>query len=147
MSFKDRKGTFSFDEATAGRGILPQLNEWANGPMVQFQVERIGGQDHVPDFKATPIYNGEVLEDCICVGPSKKKAIERAEAAVIETGRQTRATLTWKVVRTGGEAHRPSFTAYPIWNDEHLTEYTGIANSKKEAMEDAAAAMAASGHC
>ncbi|KAK7686680.1 hypothetical protein QCA50_010280 [Cerrena zonata] len=147
MRFTDRKGDYTFTEPTPQRGYLPQINEWATRSLVRCEVERIGGDDHTPTFRATPYYGSEMLSECISEGFSKKKAIQTAEVAVAATGRPLRGTIEWRVINTTGQAHNPSFSVMPIWNGEELDGCIGIASNKKEAMEEAAGMMATSGHC
>ena len=52
--FLERIGTQQFRQPSIVWGYLPQLNEWA-GIHLEWESERVGGQDHVPLWKATPI--------------------------------------------------------------------------------------------
>lgn len=54
MRFSERRGEYKFTEPTPQRGYLPQINEWATRSLVRCDVERIGGDDHVPTFRAVP---------------------------------------------------------------------------------------------
>ncbi|KAI0334334.1 hypothetical protein GY45DRAFT_28978 [Cubamyces sp. BRFM 1775] len=55
--------------------------------------------------------------------------------------------LRWETVRSGGQDHIPIFTAVPVYHGERLEVYAASGQSKKSAMENAAALMAQSGHC
>jgi len=58
-----------------------------------------------------------------------------------------RGALSWVVERVDGVDHMPTFEAIPIYRDEKLIEYARRGPSKKGAKEEAAKAMALSGHC
>lgn len=55
-SFFNRPGGHIFKEPSQLWGYLPQLNEWAlkQHVVLEWDVERIGGKDHMPFFRAVP---------------------------------------------------------------------------------------------
>ena len=53
-SFMERAGNHTFREPSSVWGYLPQVNEWARGGL-EWYTERVGGQDHIPIFRAVPI--------------------------------------------------------------------------------------------
>ena len=100
----ERVGTHTFTEPSIVWGYLPQINEWSKG-LLEWSTNRVGGEDHIPIFSATPIckfqYNqsslrcssnvayldrGEVLENFTAVGPSKKAAKEAAARLMALSG-------------------------------------------------------------
>ncbi|KAH9897806.1 hypothetical protein C8Q73DRAFT_833912 [Cubamyces lactineus] len=85
MSFLERVGTHQFQEPTPMWGYLPQLNQWA-GTALQWEIMRDGGEDHIPLFKAIPIYHGERLEVFAAHGVSKKAAKENAASRMARSG-------------------------------------------------------------
>jgi len=85
MPFFDRTGSKVFDPPTTIRGYLCQVNEWSRG-MIYWQVLRVGGEDHMPDFQAVPILHGERLNNFASVGPSKKAAMEAAAELMALSG-------------------------------------------------------------
>ncbi|KAI0756291.1 hypothetical protein C8Q80DRAFT_21308 [Daedaleopsis nitida] len=97
--FMDRKGTYVFREPSSVWGYLPQLHEWAMKTRVEltWEAERIGGKDHMPDFKAIPVFMGERLEVFAAYGPSKKEAKEEA-ARLMATSGHCVSTSTWLTV-------------------------------------------------
>ncbi|KAI0347984.1 hypothetical protein BDW22DRAFT_1350110, partial [Trametopsis cervina] len=66
---------------------------------------------------------------------------------VNEWAAKQRRPIEWVVTRVSGQAHQPVFSAYPIWNNEHLTAYTRQGPNKQAAKEASAEAVAMSGHC
>ncbi|KAJ8483147.1 hypothetical protein ONZ51_g4898 [Trametes cubensis] len=66
-------------------GYLPQLNQWG-GTALNWETERVGGKDHIPIFKAIPVYHGERLEVFAAQGESKKAAKENAAALMAQSG-------------------------------------------------------------
>lgn len=53
-SFLDRVGKYEFHPAQPMWGYLPQVNQWGSTAL-EWEVERIGGKDHIPIFKAIPV--------------------------------------------------------------------------------------------
>lgn len=56
-AFEDRVGVHAFAPKSTVYGYLPQINQWAQQVVrkpLQWHVVRAGGQDHIPDFEATP---------------------------------------------------------------------------------------------
>ncbi|EJF67230.1 hypothetical protein DICSQDRAFT_142789 [Dichomitus squalens LYAD-421 SS1] len=85
LVFLERIGTHIFREPSSVWGYLPQVNQWG-GIRLEWEAERIGGLDHLPWFKATPIYNGERLEVFSAFGTSKKAAKEEAAKMMALSG-------------------------------------------------------------
>ena len=52
--FFEREGKHIFREPSSVWGYFPQLNEWGSIHLV-WEAERVGGQDHLPQFRAIPI--------------------------------------------------------------------------------------------
>lgn len=53
--FFEREGRQKFENPEeGGRGYLPQVNEWAVGSIL-WQCERVGGNDHQPQWEAHPV--------------------------------------------------------------------------------------------
>ena len=52
--FLERTGDHVFRAPSPVWGYLPQLNEWGGIHLV-WETERVGGQDHVPTFRAIPV--------------------------------------------------------------------------------------------
>ncbi|KAI0720109.1 hypothetical protein C8T65DRAFT_634849, partial [Cerioporus squamosus] len=76
----------TFSEPTSNLwGYLAQLNEWAGGKL-QWAIGRCGGKDHMPEFEAIPIYDGERLEIFRGVGATKKAAKEQAARQMALSG-------------------------------------------------------------
>ncbi|KAI8990603.1 hypothetical protein BD414DRAFT_305656 [Trametes punicea] len=84
-SFMDRVGTYTFKQPSPVWGYLPQVNEWGGIHLV-WECERIGGEDHIPVFRAVPVYGGERLEVFAALGESKKAAKEKAAALMALSG-------------------------------------------------------------
>ncbi|KAI0360966.1 hypothetical protein OH77DRAFT_1467993 [Trametes cingulata] len=84
-SFMDRVGTHQFRMPSPVWGYLPQLNEWGKTSLV-WEVQRVAGKDHIPVFKAVPVYEGERLEVFAALGESKKAAKERAAELMALSG-------------------------------------------------------------
>lgn len=57
VSFDDRVGNYQFQHGNTGWGYLPQVNEWAakHHMSIKWEVTRVGGQAHQPEFEAYPI--------------------------------------------------------------------------------------------
>ncbi|EIN14419.1 hypothetical protein PUNSTDRAFT_49212, partial [Punctularia strigosozonata HHB-11173 SS5] len=55
-------------------------------------------------------------------------------------------TLEWRF-DCSGPPHTPTYVAVPLMNGEELSEYQGMATTKKGARELASKALALSGHC
>ncbi|KAL4252463.1 hypothetical protein ABKN59_002743 [Abortiporus biennis] len=66
-------------------GYLPQVHEWSKGAL-EWEAERVDGVEHMPVFKAIPIYRGERLESYARTGNSKKAAKEEAAKAMALSG-------------------------------------------------------------
>lgn len=62
-SFMDRVGKHQFHPPHSMWGYLPQVNQWGSTSLV-WEVERVGGQDHIPVFKALPICEWIIIQ-CI----------------------------------------------------------------------------------
>ncbi|KAH9849265.1 hypothetical protein C2E23DRAFT_888445 [Lenzites betulinus] len=84
-SFLDRVGRHEFRQPSIVWGYLPQLNEWGKTAL-EWEVDRVDGADHVPIFKATPVYEGERLLVFAAMGGSKKAAKERAAELMALSG-------------------------------------------------------------
>ncbi|KAI0778776.1 hypothetical protein BD413DRAFT_466402 [Trametes elegans] len=84
-SFLDRQGNTQFRQPSPLWGYLPQINEWGKTAL-EWEIERVGGKDHVPVFKAIPVYEGERLEVFAGMGESKKIAKEKAATAMALSG-------------------------------------------------------------
>ena len=52
-SFYERGASIKFEAATPQRGYLPQVNEKL-GQWISWEVERTGGEHHLPVFLCTP---------------------------------------------------------------------------------------------
>ena len=59
-SFFDRVGTHVFQPPTQMWGYWPQINEWSRST-VTWHIERVGGQDHIPEFEGYPICEYRLL--------------------------------------------------------------------------------------
>ncbi|KAI0081195.1 hypothetical protein K474DRAFT_1657060 [Panus rudis PR-1116 ss-1] len=147
MSFRHWQGSHAFNLPTARQGYLAQINDWAQRSNLRWEVERIGGEDHTPQWQVIPIYNGQPLYECMVIGRSIKKAKKEAETAAIAAGYSTRWHLDWQIETVRGPAHLPSIRACPIVNGMMLIEHARTGNSKQAAKEASARAMAESGHC
>jgi hypothetical protein len=57
MPFEDREGGYVFYAPTPGWGYVAQLNECFAKQGIPFRWEtlRIGGDDHLPQFRSVPI--------------------------------------------------------------------------------------------
>ncbi|EIW64144.1 uncharacterized protein TRAVEDRAFT_41560 [Trametes versicolor FP-101664 SS1] len=95
-SFLDRVGKYQFHPAQPMWGYLPQVNQWGSTAL-EWEVERIGGKDHIPIFKAIPVYEGERLEVFAGVGDSKKAAKEKAAEQMALSGHCVRRSI-WVVL-------------------------------------------------
>ncbi|KAI0783412.1 hypothetical protein C8Q75DRAFT_447029 [Abortiporus biennis] len=84
-SFEDRVGNHQFRVASPLWGYLPQVHEWSKGAL-EWEAERVDGVEHMPVFKAIPIYRGERLESYARTGNSKKAAKEEAAKAMALSG-------------------------------------------------------------
>ncbi|OSD03350.1 hypothetical protein PYCCODRAFT_1434769 [Trametes coccinea BRFM310] len=85
LSFMDRRGTHIFKAPSPVWGYLPQINEWAGIHLV-WECERVGGEDHIPIFRAIPVYDGERLMVFADEGESKKAAKEKAATKMALSG-------------------------------------------------------------
>ncbi|PIL31393.1 hypothetical protein GSI_06094 [Ganoderma sinense ZZ0214-1] len=83
--FLERVPTVQFREPSSVWGYLPQLNEWGSIYLV-WDTERVGGADHIPQFRAVPVYRGERLEVFAGMGLSKKAAKEEAAKQMALSG-------------------------------------------------------------
>ena len=63
--FFTRTGEQKFMEPNTVWGYLPQINQWA-GIRLEWETDRVGGPDHLPCFRATPICERSVLH-LVCV--------------------------------------------------------------------------------
>ncbi|RPD57125.1 hypothetical protein L226DRAFT_607413 [Lentinus tigrinus ALCF2SS1-7] len=87
QSFMDRRPetNHEFREPSSVWGYLPQLNQWAGTKLV-WEVDRAGGEPHLPTWTAIPIYEGERLEVFKASGTSKKAAKEAAAKLMALSG-------------------------------------------------------------
>lgn len=104
-SFFNRPGGHIFKEPSQLWGYLPQLNEWAlkQHVVLEWDVERIGGRDHMPFFRAVPkckslhssyfakhihhhLDQGERLDMFGAEGYNKKEAKEKAAMLMAHSG-------------------------------------------------------------
>ncbi|KAI0081194.1 hypothetical protein K474DRAFT_1657058 [Panus rudis PR-1116 ss-1] len=90
MHFSDFMGSALFRAPSPAVGYLSQINDWASrhGKLEWQVVMNPTAQPHLPEYVATPIFNGEMLYNCKAIGPSVRTAKEAAahKMAVILMG-------------------------------------------------------------